>query len=73
MREIEYCMRYANTCKRCPLNRICEVEYQREMEQKSGDADGHGDLSILWDSSKRTPMQAQEKPNKKHRHPSGEV
>ena len=25
MREIEYCMKY-DTCKRCPLNRKCELE-----------------------------------------------
>lgn len=64
MREIEFCMKYANTCKLCPLNRECEKEYQKEMEQKSGDTDGHGDLSILRNSAKRTPMPTQKEPSK---------
>ena len=66
MREIELCMKYADNCKRCPLNEKCENEYQREMEQKSGDANGKGlgDLSILWDSSQRTPMRTQKEPSK---------
>ena len=37
MREIELCMKYADNCKRCPQNRKCEEEYQKEMEQKSGE------------------------------------
>lgn len=37
MREVELCMRYADNCNRCPRNRICEREYQREMMQKMGD------------------------------------
>ena len=63
MREIEFCMKYANTCKRCPLNRKCEEEYKREQE--SGDADGHGDLQILRNSPKRTPMPTQKEPTEK--------
>lgn len=67
MREIEFCMKYANTCKRCPLNTECEKEYQKEMEQKSGDPNGKGssDLQILWDRSQRASMQTQDKPTKK--------
>lgn len=37
MREIELCMRYADNCKRCPLNKRCEEEYRKEMEYKMGD------------------------------------
>ena len=64
MSEIELCMKYANTCKRCPLNRICEGEYQREMEEKSGDANGKGsgDLQKLRNSAKRTHLPTQAKP-----------
>ena len=66
MKEIEYCMKYANTCKRCPLNRICESEYIKEMEQKSGESgERPSDLQILWDSSQRTSMQTQDKPTEK--------
>jgi len=65
MREIELCMRYANTCKRCPLNRICEGEYQREMEQKSGESgERPGDLQILRNRPKGTPMPTQKEPTK---------
>lgn len=65
MREIELCMKYANTCKRCPLNRECEEEYQREMEQKSGECgEGLSDLQILRNSAKRTPMPKQKEPSK---------
>ncbi len=66
MREIELCMKYANTCKRCPLNRECEKEYQKEMEQKSGDANGErpSDLQILRNNHKRTYLPTQEEPSK---------
>ena len=37
MREIEYCMRYADNCKRCPKNKKCEEEYRKEMGLKMGD------------------------------------
>lgn len=37
MREIELCMVYADNCKRCPLDKQCEEEYQKEMGQKMGD------------------------------------
>ena len=37
MREIELCMKYANDCKLCPLNKRCEEEYQREMEVRMVD------------------------------------
>ena len=73
MKEIELCMKYADTCKRCPQNRICEGEYQREIEQKSGDANGHGDLQILRNSSKGTSMPTQEKPSKGWKHTGGQV
>lgn len=64
MREIELCMKYADNCKRCPQNEKCEEEYQKEMEQKSGEVSGKrsGDLQILWDCSQRTPMPKQKKP-----------
>ena len=29
MREIELCMKY-DTCKRCPLNKRCEAEYNKQ-------------------------------------------
>ena len=50
MREIEYCMRYAENCNRCPLNRICEQEYQKEMEQRSGGVseNEHNNRSKIW-------------------------
>lgn len=66
MREVEFCMRYADNCKRCPKNRICEAEYNREMEQKSGGVSGKrpSNLQILWDSPKGASMQAQKKPGK---------
>ena len=66
MREIEYCMKYANTCKLCPLNRICEGEYKREMEQKSGEnCERPSDLQILRNSGKRTSMPTQKEPTEK--------
>ena len=37
MREVELCMIYADNCKRCPLDKQCEEEYQKEMRQKMGD------------------------------------
>ena len=46
MREIELCMKYADNCKLCPLNEKCEKEYQKEMEQKSGDPDGEGSSDL---------------------------
>ncbi len=61
MREIELCMVYADNCKRCPQNKKCEEEYQREMEHGKG----LGDLQILRNRSKRTPMPTQEKPSKR--------
>ncbi len=66
MREIEYCMRYADNCKRCPKNRICEQEDQKEMDQRSGDVNGKrpSDLQILWGSSKGASMRTQKKPGK---------
>ena len=36
MRDIEYCMRYAANCNRCPKYRKCEREYQRELDQRNG-------------------------------------
>ena len=36
MREVELCMKYADSCKGCPLDSKCEEEYQIEMEQRSG-------------------------------------
>ena len=66
MREIELCMKYADNCKPCPLNQKCEKEYQKEMEQKSGEnGERPGDLQILWDSAKRTPMPKQKEPREK--------
>ena len=62
--EVELCMVHADSCKRCPQNRICEEEYRIEMEQKSGDTDGHGNVQILWDSSKGASMRSQKKPGK---------
>ena len=66
MREIELCMKY-DTCNRCPLNMKCEEEYQKEMEQKSGEVSGKrpSDLQILRSGSARTPMPTQTKPSKK--------
>ncbi len=61
MREIELCMKYANTCRRCPLNRICEEEYQKEMEQKSGES-GEKDLSVLRCGKREPYMPTQEEP-----------
>ena len=66
MKEIEYCMKYANTCKRCPLNRICESEYIKEMEQKSGES-GEKDLSTLRCGKREPCLSIQEKPTEKHR------
>ena len=64
MREIELCMKY-DTCNRCPLNSKCEEEYRKEMEQKSGESgERPSDLSVLRNSSKRTPMPTQKKPTK---------
>lgn len=62
MREIELCMRY-DTCNRCPLNQRCEEEYQKEMEQKSGDI-GEKDLSILRCGERESHLSIQEKPTK---------
>ena len=66
MREIELCMKYADNCKRCPLNKRCEEEYQREMDGKVGECGGKrpGDMSILWGRSQRTPMPKQKEPSK---------
>ena len=62
MKEIELCMIY-DTCNRCPLNKKCEEEYQKEMEQKSGESGGRpSDLQILRSSPKRTPMPTQKEP-----------
>lgn len=61
--EVELCMIYAD-CKWCPQNRVCEEEYNKEMEQKSGDTDGHGNMQILWDSSKGSSMPSQKEPGK---------
>ena len=33
MKEIELCMKY-DTCKRCPLNKRCEAEYNKEDKGK---------------------------------------
>lgn len=60
MREIEYCMKYANTCKRCPLNRICESEYQREMEQKSGEKE-HDNRRKVWEMDGHRKSREQKK------------
>ena len=73
MKAIEYCMKYANTCKRCPLNSECEKEYKTEMEQKSGDVNGHGDLQILRNRPERAYMSAQEKPSKGRKRTGGQV
>ena len=62
MREIEFCMKYANTCKLCPLNRICEDEYQREQE---GGECGEKDLSVLRCGGRESHLPFQEKPTEK--------
>ena len=36
MREIELCMKY-DTCRRCPLNKRCEDEYQQREKQRQKD------------------------------------
>ena len=64
MKAIEFCMKYANTCKRCPLNSKCEKEYQREIEQKSGDS-GEKDLSVLRCGKRESHLPFQEKPTEK--------
>ncbi len=66
MREVELCMRYSDNCNRCPRNRICEREYQREMEQRSRGISGKrpSDLQVLWGSSQRASMRTQKKPGK---------
>ena len=33
MKFIELCMKY-DTCKRCPLNKQCEAEFQKEQRKK---------------------------------------
>lgn len=33
MRTIELCMRY-DTCKRCPLNKMCEAEYKKQEKNE---------------------------------------
>ena len=73
MREIEYCMRYANSCKRCPLNRICEGEYQRERESGGRGGKRPSDLSVLRNSSERASMRTQEKQNQGHKRTGGQV
>ena len=57
MREIELCMKYANTCKRCPLNRVCEGEYKREMEQRH-----EKDLQVLRSGGRKPHLPTQEEP-----------
>jgi hypothetical protein len=39
MKLSELCMKY-DTCKRCPMNRKCEAEYQKQLKVHStkGDA-----------------------------------
>ena len=64
MREIELCMKYADNCKRCPLNRKCEKEYQKEMEQKVGEC-GEKDLSVLRCGKREPHLPFQEKPTEK--------
>ena len=63
MREIGYCMRYADNCNRCPLNRKCEREYQEEMEQKSCGV-SEKDLQVLRGSGRGTHLPTQKKPGK---------
>lgn len=60
MKSIELCMKY-DTCKRCPMNRICEEEYKREME---GGVSGAKDLSSLWGGKSRPHMSLSKKPKK---------
>ena len=33
MEKAEFCMKY-DTCKRCPLNKKCEADYQKEQKKK---------------------------------------
>ena len=69
MNELELCMKYANTCKRCPLNRVCEGEYQREEENH----ERHGDLSALRNRPKRAYMSTQKETSKGWRRTGGQV
>ena len=34
MEKIELCMKY-DTCRRCPLNILCEAEYKKQVEEKA--------------------------------------
>ena len=33
MKEIELCMKY-DTCRRCPRNRLCELEQKQQEKEK---------------------------------------
>ena len=33
MDKIKFCMKY-DTCRRCPLNSVCEAEYKKQEEEK---------------------------------------
>ena len=72
MRELELCMKYANDCKRCPLNKRCEEEYRKEMEQKSGGVSAK-DLQVLWGGFRKPYMSPQKEPSKKHRQRNSKV
>ena len=63
MREIELCMRYAENCNRCPLNRICERDYQLEMEQRAGGISAE-DLQVLRSGKRGSYMPTQKEPGK---------
>lgn len=60
MREIEFCMKYADSCNRCPRNRICEREYQREYGDEK-------DLQVLRSGRRKPYMPTQKKPGEKGR------
>lgn len=66
MKEIELCMKYADNCKRCPKNRICEREYQIEMDERSGGV-SEKDLQVLWGSKRGSYMPTQKEPGKARR------
>ncbi len=38
MKDIELCMKY-DTCKRCPKNKECETEYQKQDKAKRKNRD----------------------------------
>ena len=62
MKEIELCMKY-DTCNRCPLNKKCEEEYKREMEQKSGECGEkeHNNRRKVWEMDGHRKSREQKK------------